>query len=195
MNPASIAVEGVKVAKGRESPANLILYILVGAVVEAYMRCKERNSMEPIYIPAGSELPVFIILIACAIVFPVVIALYMKNESKYKAAGWTGRYLFTMVIDMFLAPSLGLILLSLLAQEWFPDMDPVTYMVLLPIIMAIVAYYSLMVMNQGIKGTVEQIKGTVAETREAVVEIKATASEAKAVASEVKESAEELKEL
>lgn len=173
MNPASLAVEATKVVKGKESGSNLFLYIGVAAAVEAVFKHKESETMlAPIYMPAGYEIPIFIILIAGAILMPVIIGMWFKNESKYAGAKWTGRYVATVFIDMFVAPSLGLILMSLITQEFFPDMDPLTYMVILPIVMAIVAYYALMVMNQGIKGTVEQIKGTKKDVQYAVDELK-----------------------
>jgi len=173
MNPASLAVEAAKVAKGKESSSNLLLYILVAASVEVAFKHKESEFMlAPIYMPTGYEVPIFIILIAGAILMPVIIGMWFKNESKYAGAKWTGRYVATVFIDMFVAPSLGLILMSLITQEFFPDMDPLTYMVILPIVMAIVAYYALLVMNQGIKGTVEQIKGTKKDLQYAADELK-----------------------
>jgi len=173
MNPASLAVEAAKVAKGKESGSNLLLYLGVAVTVEAVFKHKESETMlAPIYMPEGYELPIFIILIAGAILMPVIIGMWFKNESKYAGAKWTGRYIATVFIDMFIAPSLGLILMSLITQEFFPDMDPLTYMVILPIVMAVVAYYALMIMNQGIKGTVEQIKGTKKDVQYAVDELK-----------------------
>lgn len=173
MNPASLAVEATKVARGKESGSNLLLYLGVAVTVEAVFKHKESETMlAPIYMPEGYEIPIFIILIAGAILMPVIIGMWFKNESKYAGAKWTGRYIATVFIDMFVAPSLGLIIMSLITQEFFPDMDPLTYMVILPIIMVAVAYYALLIMNQGIKGTVEQIKGTAKETKTAVEELK-----------------------
>ena len=173
MNPASLAVEAAKVVKGKESGSNLLLYLGVAVTVEAVFKHKESETMlAPIYMPEGYELPIFIILIAGAILMPVIIGMWFKNESKNAGAKWTGRYVATVFIDMFIAPSLGLILMSLITQEFFPDMDPLTYMVILPIVMAAVAYYGLRLMNEGIKGVTEQIVKNANDAKGAVEELK-----------------------
>lgn len=173
MNPASLAVEATKVAKGKGTCSDLLLYIFVAAAVEAVLKKKENDTvLAPIYIPEGYEIPVFIILIAGAILMPVVIGMWFKTDSKNKNANWMKRYIATIILDMFLAPSIGLILMSLVTQEFFPDISPLTYMVILPIVMVVVAYYALLFMNQGIKGTMEQIKGDATEVRAAADELK-----------------------
>ena len=125
-----------------------------------------------IYIPEGYTIPVFVILIAFAVLAPLFTGWYFKNESKHAGEKWTGRYLSTLVIDMLLAPSLGLILLSLFVQEFFPDISPLTYMVLLPIVMVFVAYFALRIMNEGIRSAVDQIKGIKSDVEYAKDELK-----------------------
>jgi len=170
MNPAGIILEATKVARGSESSDNFLLYIFVAVVVESALKV-DSDHMDLIYMPEGYELPVFIILIAFAFIAPLVTALFMKNESKHKNAKWNGKYTASLIIDMVLTPSLGIIAMSLITQAWFPGMDAVAYMVFLPIVLIIVAYLALKVMNEGIKAVADQIVGTVGEAKEAVEDV------------------------
>lgn len=173
MNPASLAIEGVKVASGKESPSDLAFYILVGVAVDAYIKRTENGKMlDLIYIPEGSGIMIFTILLACGILMPIFVSMYMKNESKYSDAKWKGRYIATMVLCMFAAPSLSLILLSLITQEWFADMNTTTYLILLPLATLIVTYYFLLLCNQGLKGMIEQMKKNVKDVKDAAKDIK-----------------------
>jgi len=170
MNPAGIIVEATKVARGKESSDSFFLYVFIAVVVESALKV-DSDHMDLIYIPEGYELPIFIILIAFAFIAPLVTAYFMKNESKHKNAKWNGKYTATLVIDMLITPSLGIIAMSLITQAWFPGMDPVAYMVFLPIVLIIVAYLALKVMNEGIKAVAEQIVGTVNEAKDAADDI------------------------
>ena len=157
MNAASIAVEGLKVAKGKESSTNFLLYLLVAAAVEALIKKKESISMVPIYIPEDVMVPALIVIIACSIVFPLIIGMWFKNESKYQNADWKRRYIVTVLIDMILTPLASLFIISWVVQTFSPETDSITYIVLLMVCMLITAYFGLLWMNQGSKGVIEQI--------------------------------------
>lgn len=155
-----MAVESVKVATGDSTPTKLAFYVFVAVVADAICKSwREKSMIAPIYIPEGYTLPVFIILIAFAVLAPLFVGWFFKNESKHATEKWTGRYLATLAIMMVLTPSLGLILMSLFTQEFCPDMDPITYIVVLPIVLIVVAYFGLKIMNEGIRAAVDQIKG------------------------------------
>lgn len=157
MNPASIAVEAAKVATGDSSMTKLAGYVLLAIAVDAVCKSGGNHMLAPIFIPEGYTLPVFIILIAFAIVAPVVTGLFFKNESKHKDEKWTGRYYSTLLLDVIVTPVLGLLIISWIVQQWSPLMDPITYMVFLPIVMLVVAYFTLKILNEGIKAVVEQL--------------------------------------
>lgn len=172
INPTSIAVEAVKVAKKEKSPAEATCYIFIAIVIEAFFK-KEVYQMDAlIYIPEGYNIPVFIMLIAFAFIAPLVTGMFFKNESKNKAKPWTAMYVSTLIIDMIVTPSLGLIAMSLIVQEFVPNIDPTTYMVILPIVLIIIAYLALKVMNEGLKAAYEQIKGVAKEAQEIIDDAK-----------------------
>lgn len=168
MNPASLAVDAVKVARGRESVSELAGYIMVALTVDAVItRYKESGVMfESIIIPAGHEIEVFIIAVFSAIFIPLVVGMYFLNESKHAREHWTARYVSTMLIDMIITPVVGLITMSALASKYFVDIDALTYEVYLFIVMLIVGYFGLKFLNEGIKAVVEQIRGVKSEIDE-----------------------------
>lgn len=167
MNPASLVIEVGKTATGRESTSHLIGWLFVAVTIDALLK-QEMNDMQLIYMPEGYAVLIFIVLIAFAFIAPLMVGYFFKNESKHADEPWTHLYISTLLIDMITTPCLGLIVQSLITQAWFPDIDPVAYMVLLPMVLLIVAYFTLKVLNEGLKATYEQIKGKVLEVQEIV---------------------------
>jgi hypothetical protein len=167
----SLALELAMVLTGQETLARFILTACLVAVGDTILT-GEVLSMDLIYIPEGYTAILVAILATFAIIGPVVCAMYFKNESKGKAAPWTSRYAATMIIDMVLCPSITLIVLSFVVQQWIPDITPVAYLVILPIVELAVAYAVLHAMNEGVKATVEQIKRARGEIVDGVNELK-----------------------
>lgn len=165
MNPASLAIEVGKTAMGKESTTQLVCWIFIAVTIDALLK-QELNDMQLIYMPEGCSVTVFIILIAFAFIAPLMVGLFFKNESHHADEPWTHLYISTLLIDMVATPCLGLIAQSLIVQAWFPDIDPTAYMVLLPVVLLIVAYFTLKVLNEGLKATYEQIKGVAKEVQE-----------------------------
>lgn len=156
MNPASLAIEIGKTAMGKESSTQLLCWILVAVVIDAFLK-QEITNMQPIYTPAGYDTVIFMVLVAFAIIGPLVAGLYFKNESKHADEDWSRRYIATLIADVVLSPLVSLIVLSLVVQAWFPDIDPVSYIVLLPLVQLFFAFYTLKGLNQGFKAMIEQL--------------------------------------
>ena len=172
MNPASIAVESFKTATGKQTVSQTVAYLFIAIVIEAFLKKESHNMDEFVYIPEGYTLIVFLMAIAFAFIAPIVVAMYFKNESKNAGKPWTPMYITTVVIDMFITPSLGLIAMSLLVQEFMPNIDPYMYIALLPIVFIIVAYLALKAMNEGFKAVWEQVRGVNKEVADIVEDIK-----------------------
>ena len=161
MNPASLAVEATKVAKGKESPSNLGLYIIVAFMADAvFERAKENpNMFENIFMPAGSEDLIFILAVFGGVLFPLIVSLVFKDNSKGAAAKFEGKYIGTLLIDMVATPTISLIIMSAIASRYFVDIDVTTYVLFLSVVMIIVAYFLLKMLNEGIKAVVDQLVG------------------------------------
>jgi len=158
MNPASLAVEATKVAKGKESGSNFLMYIFVAISVDAYIEYKETDKMfENIFIPAGAEDQIFIITIIGAVLIPFFTSLVFKENSKGKNAAWEGKYIFTLFASMILTPTVSLILDTMIVSKYFADIDAFTYCVVLLITMLAVAYGTQKVLGEGIKALVDQV--------------------------------------
>jgi len=166
-----LVYEGIMVLLGRETPGRFVVSVLCLFFGDLVLT-REVLIMEPIYIPDGMLLPVILVLAIMAIAGPVLSAFFLKNQSKHKFADWSSRYVATMIIDMIVTPSIGLIVMSLIVQEWIPDISDVTYLVILPIVLLAVSYLALHLMNEGVKATVEQIKKLKGEIDEAKAELK-----------------------
>ncbi len=167
---SSMAKELIDVITGKESPIQACLTLFLIAIGDTLLT-KDVLTMDFIYIPEDSLIPVIAILAVMAVAGPVLCALYMKNKSKNQFNDWIGIYGVTMVIDMFITPSLGLITMSLLAQK-IGDMSSEQYLVYLPVVCLIVSYLALSIMNNGIKSTIEQVKKTKIEALEGIEELK-----------------------
>ncbi len=191
MNPASLAIEIGKTAMGKESSTQLLCWIFIAVVIDAFLK-QEMTNMQLIYMPDGYDTIIFMILVAFAFIAPLVTGLFFKNESSHADEPWTHLYISTLLIDMVATPSLGLIAQSLIVQAWFPDIDPVAYMVLLPIVLLFVAYFTLKVLNEGLKAAFDQLKSKAKEVQEVVTDapqtfaVPAVKAEAPAPAPEVK---------
>ena len=167
---SSMAKELLDVITGKESPTQAVLTLFLIAIGDTLLT-KDVLTMDFIFIPEGSLIPVIAVLAVMAVAGPVLCALYMKNKSKNQFSEWFGVYGVTMVIDMFITPSLGLICMSLLAQK-IEGMSNEQYLVFLPIVCLIVSYIALSVMNNGVKSTIEQVKKTKLEVLEGMEELK-----------------------
>lgn len=172
INPASLAIESVKTATGHQTVSQTALYLAIAVTIEAFLKKEEYNMDALIYIPEGWTLPVFIMLIAFAFIAPLLAGMFLKNESRHAGEPWTPMYITTLFIDMVITPSLGLIAMSVLVQEFMPTIDPEAYLVLLPIVLIIVAYVALKVMNEGLKAAYEQLKGVAKDAQDIADDIK-----------------------
>lgn len=171
MSSGSLVVSTLKLMTGMESLPNVFATFVAVTIIDSFV-VKGGKSMDLIYIPQDYTMLVIIILAIFAVAGPVLSGLFFKNDSKHADDPWTVRYATTMIIDMFVTPSLGLIFYSVIIQEWFPDIDPVAYLVILPIVLLITSYICLHALNEGIKATVEQISKTTEEAVEAANQLK-----------------------
>ena len=172
INPATIAVESVKTATGKQTVTQTALYVFIAIAVEAFLRKEEFLMDALIYIPEGYTMPVFIMLIAFAFLAPILAGMFFKNESKHAGQPWTPLYITTLLIDMVITPSLGLMAMSLIVQEFMPNIDPIMYIALLPIVLIIVAYLALKVMNEGLKAAYQQVKGVAKDAQDIINDAK-----------------------
>lgn len=168
---SGLVYEGVMVLLGRETPGRFVVSVLCIFFGDLVLT-REVLIMEPIYIPDGMLLPVILVLAIMAIAGPVLSAFFLKNQSKGKLEDWSSRYVATMIMDMIITPSLGLIVMSLIIQQWIPDISDVTYLILLPIVLLAVSYLALHILNEGVKATVEQVKKLKGELADAQQELK-----------------------
>jgi len=154
---SSIIYEGLLVALGRESPSKFFISVILFVIGDTLLT-KEVLSMDLIYIPADYQLVVVIIMAVLSIFGPIVSGLFMKGESKHKFDEWESKYTASMIIDMLLTPSISIIVYSIIIQKWIPDIDAVAYIILLPILMLAVSFYTLKGLNEGAKALVEGIR-------------------------------------
>lgn len=154
---SQLTVEAMLVLLGKESPERFIASLILVFLGDSILTREVLSMLDTIYIPEGLLLPTVLILAVMAVAGPVLWAVYKKNESKGKMADWTPRYIITMVLDMAVTPSLGLIVMSLIVQKWIPDISDVAYLVFLPLVLLAVSYFMLTLFNEGWKALAEQL--------------------------------------
>ena len=94
---SSMAKELLDVITGKESPTQAVLTLFLIAIGDTLLT-KDVLTMDFIFIPEGSLIPVIAVLAVMAVAGPVLCALYMKNKSKNQFSEWFGVYGVTMVI-------------------------------------------------------------------------------------------------
>jgi len=162
---------GARVCFGQESLSVFMMNVSVLFLSDLLLTTEVLQMDMLIYYPENMLLPMIFVIAVMAIAGPVLCAVFMKNDGKGKTQDWSPKYIATMIIAMFVTPSLGLITMSFVAQR-IDSMNDVLFLVLLPIVMLIVSYLSLRVMNEGIKAVVEQIKRVKGELEDAQRELK-----------------------
>lgn len=157
---SQLTVEALLVLLGKESPERFVASLILVFLGDSFLTCEVLSMLDTIYIPESVLLPTVLILVVMAIAGPVLWAVYKKNESKGKMQDWTARYIITMVLDMIVTPSLGLVVMSLVVQKWIPDISDVAYLVFLPLVLLAVSYFMLTLFNEGWKALAEQLRRT-----------------------------------
>lgn len=171
IKPSAIATNAVKLLAGDISVSKFISSVVVAVVVDAVIT-QEVLDMDLLYIPDGYTIWIVLIVGIISILGPIICALYRKNSSKGKYDDFDKKYAFLMIADMIVTPSIGLIVLSIIVQELPIEIDPVAYLVLLPIALFATSYYTLKAMCEGFKGTFEQVKKDVSDIKDGVEQLK-----------------------
>jgi len=171
IKPSVMVPRLAKLITGEESPEKFIASMVLAIVADAIIT-KEVLTMDLIYIPEGYTIWMVLIVGIVSILGPIICALYRKNQSKGKYEDFAGRYTLLMLADMIVTPAIGVIVLSIIVQELPIEIDPVAYLVLLPLALFATAYYVLKAMCEGVKATVEQIKKDTADIKDGVEQLK-----------------------
>lgn len=167
----SVVNEGFKILAGRETMQGFGAFLITLALGDALLT-KEVLTMDLLYIPDGWLMPVCIVLGVFAIIGPVLSAWHLKNKSKHQFDDFLRFYGATMIADMLVTPSVTLLVMSIIAQRWIPDMPAEMFVCLLPFVLLAVSYYALIVMNEGFTSAWEQIKKVNIDIKNVVDDIK-----------------------
>ncbi len=154
---SSIAYEGILVLLGRESLSKFIVSVLVLVIGDPIL-IKELINMDLIYFPEDVKLWAILLLAVFSILGPLVAGFVLKKHGNGRYEAWDSEYTYTMIVAMILTPFISLIGYSYIIQKFAIDIDPIAYLVFLPIVMCIVAGLTLKYINEGIDGLVEGIK-------------------------------------
>ncbi len=168
---SNMVFEGILVLMGKESPERFATSLLLFLMGDLLLTHEVMTMDDFIYYPENLLLPVILIMAVMAIIGPVLVGMYRKNESKGKLMDWEPKYIATLVIDMLITPSGGIVVMSLIAQK-LGGFNDFTYLVILPFVLLAVSYFAMVLMNEGIKGVAEQIKKVKSELADAEDELK-----------------------
>lgn len=160
-----LIVEAVLVLCGRVEWGSLITFLLMFSLGDAILR-QEVFKMEFFYIPADSMVLFVIALVIGGIVAGLGWACIRKAESSHANDFWAGKYIASMLMTMVAAPLLSAILLGWACQQWFPDINDLTYCIILVLVIFALAKYVLVFFNEGLKDTWAMIKGDAKDVKE-----------------------------
>lgn len=132
--------------------------------------------MEYFYIPENS----LVALIAVMAFFGVFASIAWAGRLRYLHATedkWEGRYVFSMILNMAVAPVVSVMFLGIFVQQYMPGLNIVSYFLLLVITIICMSALCLLTINYGFKYTLSAFKPVLKEAQEAAAEAKAAGVE------------------
>lgn len=163
--------ESVGVLAGKVSFSQLVLWIFSTLGFEIlFIKGVETMEIEFFFIPENMIL--FTIAMAVGGVLGALGWGAMMKAENGADEPWKMKYVASMFVTMVLAPIVTNLVLGAIAQEYYPEMNDLTYCMFLILGTFAVARYTLLFFNEGLKKTVRMLKSNIKTTQEAVEEIK-----------------------